>query len=161
MGRDDLIEDERTQTGPLRSTNWELVDNVLNAWLSKLTRDEAVDTLNSAGVPAAPVFTSEDIIADPHISARGMIMTIDDPDVGPSQFVRSSPHLSSNPTLPTDPAPDLGQHTRQVLEGVLGYDGRDIDRLVAENVIQTAAENDPLRTTRRSNVGGQSKVRQV
>lgn len=150
MGRDDLVEDERTRTGPLRSENGDFVDAVLNAWLSTMTRNEAVDTLNAAGVPTAPVFTSEDIFADPHIAARGMIMTIADPDLGPFQFARSSPHLSSNPVLPAEPAPNLGQHTRQVLQDVLGYDGPDIDRLVAENVIQTAADDQPPRKTRKT-----------
>jgi formyl-CoA transferase len=97
-----------------------------------------VDILNAAGVPTAPVFTVEDVLADPHVAARRMIMTIDDPEVGAYQFVRSSPILSSNPALPADPAPNLGQHTRQVLEDLLGYAPREVERLIAENVVQAS-----------------------
>ena len=103
-----------------------------------MTRSEAVDRLNAAGVPSGPVNTAEDIFSDPHVEARGMLMSIDDPEVGAFRFARSPLHLSSAPRPPADPAPNLGQHTRSVLQDLLDYGPGEVDRLVAEKVVQTA-----------------------
>ena len=52
-------------------------------------------------------------------------------------FARTTPHLSAAPELPANPAPNLGQHTREILQDLLGYDPKDVDRLAAEGVVQT------------------------
>ena len=49
----------------------------------------------------------------------------------------SAPHLSSNAELPKNPAPNLGQHTRSILENMLGMNAQDVDGLAADGVIQT------------------------
>ena len=104
-----------------------------------MTREVAVDTLNAIGVPCGPVYTAEDVFNDPQVKARGMIMPIEDPEFGSFGFARSTPHLSSAPELPANPAPNLGQHTREILENLLGYTSEDVDRLAAEGVVQTDA----------------------
>jgi formyl-CoA transferase len=81
------------------------------------------------------VQTAEDIFADPQVAARGMLMTIHDPEVGDYQFARSPLHLSAAPELPKSPAPSLGQHTRYVLQDILGYSGDQVAGLAKEGVI--------------------------
>ncbi len=103
-----------------------------------MTRDAAVETLNAAGVPCGPVNTAPDIFADPHVAARGMLMDVTDPEVGTVAFTRTPPHLSAAPELPAEPAPSLGQHTRPILEDLLGYAPKEVDALVAEGVVETA-----------------------
>ena len=138
IGQPELATDDRTSSGPARSANRDFVDEAIGAWLSSRTRDGAVETLNDSGVPAGPVNTSEDIFADPHVAARGSIMEIEDREVGGQRFARTPPMLSSNPDLPAEPAPALGEHTREVLEELLEYSPRDVDELVAEGVIELA-----------------------
>ena len=60
---------------------------------------------------------------------------IDDPEVGPHTFARTVPHLSAAPEIPTEAAPALGAHTREVLEGVLGYSQAEVEGLAAEGVV--------------------------
>jgi crotonobetainyl-CoA:carnitine CoA-transferase CaiB-like acyl-CoA transferase len=67
-----------------------------------------------------------------------MLAEIDDPEVGPYTFARSVPHLSEAPEIPLNAAPALGAHTREVLEGLLGYDSGEVDRLAEEGVVQLA-----------------------
>ena len=136
VGRPDLVDDERTNSGTTRSENAELVDSVVGTWLATRTRDEAVETLNAAGVPVGPVYNADDVARDPHIMARGMIMPIADPDVGTYGFARTVPHLSGNAQLAAEPPPHLGQHTREILEGLLDYSSADVDTLAAEGVVQ-------------------------
>ena len=131
MDRKDLIEDERSKNAPARSENAAFLRPIIEGWLAGLTRAEAVDTLNAAGVPTGPVNTAEDIFADPHIEARGMLM-----EVGSFKFARTVPHLSENPQPPAEPAPGLGEHTRWVLEDLLGYTPGEVDGLVEEKVVE-------------------------
>ena len=137
MGREDLIEDGRSNTGTARAANSAFLEPIIEGWLASLSRRQAVDTLNGIGVPTGPVNTAEDVFADPHVKARGMLMEIDDPEVGVFRFARTPPHMSAAPTPPAEPAPNLGQHTREILEGLLGYAPAEVDDLAAEGVVQT------------------------
>ncbi len=137
MGRDDLIDDDRAATGTARSANVDILQPIIEGWLGTLTREEAVETLNAKGVPCGPIYTAEEVFDDPQVKARGMIMPIEDPEFGTFGFARSVPHLSSTPELPANAAPNLGQHTREILHNLLGYDSTDVDRLAADGIVQT------------------------
>jgi len=139
MGREDLIDDARSNSGTARAENQNFLQPIIEGWLETLTREEATDRLNSTGVPTGPVQTAEDIFADPQVAARGMLMTIHDPEVGDYQFARSPLHLSAAPELPKSPAPSLGQHTRYVLQDILGYSGDQVAGLAKEGVIGLSA----------------------
>jgi len=65
-------------------------------------------------------------------------MAVDDPEVGEYRFARTPPHLSAATELPAKPAPRLGEHTRAVLEDMLGYTSAEVDGLAAEGVVQVA-----------------------
>ncbi len=136
MQRPDLIDDPRTNSGTARSQNRQYVDEVIEQWFAGLTRNEAVEQLNDAGVPTGPVHTAEDVFACPQVKARGMLLQVHDPDIGDYRFARTPPHLSATPELPAEPAPKLGQHTRTMLENLLGYAGHEVDRLVREGIVQ-------------------------
>lgn len=137
MGRDDMITDERCASGTERAANADYIQPIIEGWLAGLTRDAAVDTLNAAGVPTGPVNRAEDVFADPQVQARGMLMPIDDPEVGQFAFARTPLHLSESPELPKQAAPALGQHTAEVLQG-LGYDDQKIARLAEGEVVGLA-----------------------
>ncbi len=141
MGQPELIDDPRTNSGTARSKNRAFVDEIIARWFVGLTRHEAVEQLNNAGVPTGPVHTAEDVFACPQVRARGMLMRIHDPDVGDFQFARTPPHLSSAPELPTEPAPDLGAHTHTILQDLLGYTSEQVDELVAGGVVSVNQSN--------------------
>jgi len=136
MGRVDLIEDERSKGGTERADHAEFLQPIIEDWLAGLTRDEAGDTLNETGVPTGPVYTAEDIFEDPQVKARGMLMPVNDPEVGEYAFTRSPIHLSDAPELPKNAAPKLGQDTDWVLRDVLGYDDGKIAGLVDSEIVE-------------------------
>ncbi len=137
MERSDLIDDERSATSPARAQNHGFLDLIISEFMATMTRDEAVGKFNAHGVPVAPVYTAEDVFADPHIEARGMLMPIDDPEVGTYRFARTAPMLEENAELPRNPAPALGQHTREILEGLLDYSSSEVDALRDHGVVET------------------------
>ncbi len=135
VGRPDLVEDPRSATGTARAENAAILQPILEGWMADKTRDEVVDALNEAGMPTGPVYTARDVFADEHFRVRGMLAEIDDPEVGPHTFARSVPHLSSSPEIPKEAAPALGSHTREVLEGMLGYGSAEVDALAEGGVV--------------------------
>ena len=136
IGREDLKEDHRCKSGTERAANATFIQPIIENWLATLTRDDAVDTLNEIGVPTGPVYTAEDVLADPQVKARGMLMPIDDPDIGEYAFTRSPIHLSDAPELPRNAAPNLGGDTEWVLRDILGYNKTRINALVDSETVE-------------------------
>jgi formyl-CoA transferase len=135
IGREDLKDDPRTADGTARAANADFVRPIIEEWLADKTRAQAVSLLEERGVPSGPVYTAEDVFNDPHIAARHMLVTVDDPVAGPRKYARSPVHLSAAPEIPTDSAPGLGEHTRPILSDLLGYSEGDIERLASEGVV--------------------------
>lgn len=135
MGRSDLMDDPRTNSGPARAENRVFLDPIVEEFFAAITREEAVRRLVDAGVPAGPIQTAEDVFACPQLEARGTLMSIEYPDLGSFRFARTPLHMSDAPDVPRRPAPELGQHTHEVLAGVLGYDPPRIAELAAAGVI--------------------------
>jgi crotonobetainyl-CoA:carnitine CoA-transferase CaiB-like acyl-CoA transferase len=92
-------------------------------------------------VPSGPVNTAEDIINDPHIAARNMLVTVDDPVAGSRKYARSPLHLSSTPDIPTESAPQLGENTVEILKDILRYEESEIELLKEQGVIETQSPN--------------------
>ena len=138
IGHPELKDDERAKDGAARCQNIHFLQPKLVSWFKSQTRDAAVDALNNAGVPCGPVYDTEDIFNDPQVQARGVLVDIEDPDVGTLKFARTGPYLGAAPEIATNPAPDLGQHTRAILENILGYNSRDVDGLAKSGVVQLA-----------------------
>ena len=135
VGRPDLIEDSRSATGTARAENADFLKPIVEEWMADKSREEVVNTLNDAGMPTGPVYSASDVFSDPHFRTRQMLMEVEDPEVGPVTVARSVPHLSSALEIPVAPAPGLGEHTRPILEELLGYPPDEVERLAAEGVI--------------------------
>jgi formyl-CoA transferase len=135
IGREDLRDDPRTVDGTARAANAAFIQPLIEGWLTDKTRAQAVALLEKHGVPSGPVYTAEDVFTDPHIAARHMLVTVDDPVAGPRKYVRSPIHLSAAPEILTNPAPKLGGHSLSILRDLLGYDEGETERLVDEGVV--------------------------
>ena len=135
IGRPDLVNDPRSADGTARAANADVLKPILEAWMADKTRAEVVDALNAAGMPTGPVYTAKDVFADEHFRVRGMLAEVQDPEVGPHIFARTVPHLSSSPQIPLEASPALGAHTREILEGLLGYAPQEVEELVAKGVV--------------------------
>jgi len=136
VGRPDLVDDPRSADGTSRAANADLLRPIIEGWMADKTRAQVVDALNEAGVPTGPIYTARDVFEDDHFRRRKMLVELDDPEVGPHTFARTTPHLSAAPEILTHPAPNLGQHTRPVLQELLGYSSVEVDALVEAGVVE-------------------------
>lgn len=118
IGREDLATDPTLSNNVGRAANAERIDAAISAYTEQHTLDFVLDAMNKAGVPAGKSYDAADIAQDPHYQARDMILDATLPDGSVVQVPGIVPKLSQTPGQITRPAPELGQHTAEVLEGL-------------------------------------------
>lgn len=121
IGRQDLADDPRFAHNDGRSQHAALIDGAIADWTRQHQRDYVLDVLESAHVPVGYPYTAKDIVADPHYLAREMIETIGLADGASLKVPGVLPKLSRTPGRIAGGGPELGQHTRDVLDE-LGID---------------------------------------
>lgn len=114
MGREDLIDDERTRTNRERVANAALVRQVVCDWTSARTTADIVQALGGQ-VPVGPVHRAPDLFADPHLRARQMLVAVEHPgSPRPGVFPAPPIRYSATPTSVFRRAPKLGEHNDEI-----------------------------------------------
>ena len=136
MNKDEWLEREEYASGDGRIRERSVLDREIQDWVGQLTGAEALRVLVDAGVPATMVSSIADLMADPHVVARGDFTTISDEVIGDVVVAAPKPLLSRTPGAIRSTAPSMGQHTDDVLQDVLGMSEADLGRLAASGVIE-------------------------
>lgn len=134
MGRPELSTDTRFRKLADRAARGEEINAMVADWTSSLTAEEVEAACIEHDVPVATAYTAADIFSDAHIAARGDLVTVDDPVIGPVRQQAPFPRLVGEPVLAPAGAPRLGEHTRPVLAESLGLGEDELDRLAAEGI---------------------------
>lgn len=135
MGRPDLTNDTRFNSRAKRVENVDAVDEIVGQWLAPKAVKEAVSELRSAGVPVGPVYTIPQVVADPHVQARGMIRYAQHPLIGRLPVPGSALKLSDSKPEEPLPPPLLGQHNQEIFGQLLNLSEQDISQLQQEGAI--------------------------
>ncbi len=120
IGRLDIIDDERFQTGWLRTQNYDVLEPILTEAMKAKTTQEWLEELEQVEIPCGPVNTIDQVAADPQVAARGMIKTVHHPKAGSFKVTNTPINLSRTPSQLERASPDLGEHTVEVLSELLG-----------------------------------------
>jgi formyl-CoA transferase len=138
VGRPDLAGDPRLADNAGRVAHQDELDAVIGDWVASRTQAAAIDELSAAGVPSGPIYSVEEIVADPHFAERGMLerheVRIADDDLRTARFPGVIPKLERSPGAVWRLGPELGQDTADVLASI-GVGPDDQLRLRAEGVI--------------------------
>jgi crotonobetainyl-CoA:carnitine CoA-transferase CaiB-like acyl-CoA transferase len=133
-GRPELASDPRFATNAARVENRAALVPILSALLGARSSRDWIAALETAGVPCGPINDLAQVFEDPQIRARGMRVEVPHPLAGKVPVVGSPIHLSETPVQHGSP-PLLGEHTREVLGGVLGMGEEEIEALRRDGVI--------------------------
>ena len=131
----ELIDDERFHTNALRTENHESLFPILVEIMCRRTTNEWIEALEGIGVPCGPVNTVDKVANDPQVLAREMIAEVEHEVTGTVQIPGIPIKLSETPGQIDAPAPNLGEHTSEVLTSLLGLEAAEVNQLKQDEVV--------------------------
>ncbi len=134
VGRPELAEDPRFASRESRLIHSILMRQEFGKALAEMSTKDAIEALQSADVPCAPVLSRDEVIVDPQVEHTGIIVEMEHPTAGRTLTTRPPATFSKTPTSIRLPAPGRGEHDDEVLSE-LGYEQARIDELRADGVI--------------------------
>ncbi len=135
IGRDDLARDARFATNPARVRNRAELIPPLEKIFAALGTAEWLARLQNAGIPCGPINTVDQVLNDAQVLHREMVVEMQHPTAEKIKLVGTPLKFSRTPARIVLPPPLLGEHTAEILRGLLGLSAEEIARLREEGVI--------------------------
>ena len=133
-GRAEWTEDARFRDARLRISNGAALDAAVEDWTRGHSADHVTSILQSAGLAAGPVLRTDQLIDDPQLNALGLVVATDHPIAGRHRQL-GLPWRMDSVGVEYRRAPLLGEHTREVLTGLIGVSATEYARLEADGVL--------------------------
>ena len=134
VGRPEWVRDPRLETFAARLEHMSDVTDLMDALFAERTLAEWGQVLDGADLTWAPAATVSEVAADPHAAAAGTFPVVSHPVAGDFRTVAVPMRLPGQDIGPRGPAPDLGQHTREVLSE-LGLSQVELDALITDGTV--------------------------
>jgi len=135
IGRPELEKHADYESNALRIQNREALETRLDEIFLQRPAQEWVERLYAAGVPCSLVRNFREVAEHPQAAIREMFPMMEHATAGRHRVTGTPVKLSETPGTPTSPAPQLGEHTRSVLMGLLGIGDAEMDDLAARGVV--------------------------
>ena len=135
VNQPELVDDERFCTNALRTEHHDELFPILTEIMRQRSTDQWVTALEEIGVPCGPVNTVDKVATDPQVLAREMIVEVEHEVTGTVGIPGIPIKLSETPGRVDAPAPNLGEHTEEILTGLLGLGSDEVDRLKQQGVV--------------------------
>jgi benzylsuccinate CoA-transferase BbsF subunit len=135
MGHPAWAGDPDLMTSSGRISHQDMIDARISSWTAEHTDRDVMMLLQAQGVPAGMMMYMSDQPHDPHLRSRGYILEIEQPGVGSILLEGPAFHASRLSEPITDPAPFLGEHTREICASLLGYSDREVDLLIEKGLL--------------------------
>jgi formyl-CoA transferase len=135
MGRPELAEDERFSSHIGRGAHQAELDALIGRWAAQVEAEPLLKLLHESGVPAGETYRAPEMLNDRHFAAREAIITVDHPDLGEFPMQNVVPKLSETPGQVRWVGPRLGEHTDEVMHGLLGLSHEELASMRTDGVI--------------------------
>jgi formyl-CoA transferase len=120
IGREDMIADPRFESNSARLKNVEEVDRVVGEFIRRRNLADNLEFFDREEITVGPVYDASDLAIDPYISEREALAEYQDPEVGFIPMHAVTARMSATPGVMRRPAPAVGEHTREVIEPLIG-----------------------------------------
>jgi formyl-CoA transferase len=134
IGHPEVPEDPRFKDRKEREKYIEELTGIIEDWTSKRAKHEVMKVMGEAGVPCGAVLDSVELLNDPHLKERGMVVTVDHPVRGKFTMPGCPVKLEDSPAE-VESAPLLGQHNAEIYGKMLGLKDSDLEQLKQQGVI--------------------------
>lgn len=135
MDRPELAADARYATHSARGAVQQELDDLIADWTRTIDAEPLLARMEDFGVPAGRIYRAPEMMVDPHFQARQNIIKVAHPIFGKLAMQNVAPRLSDTPGGVVHAGPDLGQHTVDVLGGILGLDESQLAALKSAGII--------------------------
>jgi crotonobetainyl-CoA:carnitine CoA-transferase CaiB-like acyl-CoA transferase len=135
MGQPELAQDPRFASLAERASRGDEINELVARWTVSLPAEEITTRCVEHDVPIGTAYSAADIFADPHMAARGDLVAVDDPVIGPVRQQAPFPRLAHRPTPVPRGAPRLGAHNREVWCDLVGLTEEALEDLIARGVL--------------------------
>jgi formyl-CoA transferase len=135
IGLPEVARDPRYATNAQRVQHREEIVRLLEARLVTKTRREWEALLTPVGIPCGPINRMDEVFADPQVQHLEMVLEGEHPTAGTIRMVRNPVSFSLTPVDLRQVPPRLGEHTEEVLHGLLGYSAAEVEALRAAGVV--------------------------
>jgi crotonobetainyl-CoA:carnitine CoA-transferase CaiB-like acyl-CoA transferase len=136
MDREELLQDSRFATAAARKQYRSELYELIKTWMLGKTRQELWNGLRAIDYFGAPVLSMGEVIEDEHIKERKAFIDRDHPTAGPTKLLAPWIHMSKTPASIRTDSPALGQHTDEVLGGVLGLSATELGDLRTQGIVK-------------------------
>jgi crotonobetainyl-CoA:carnitine CoA-transferase CaiB-like acyl-CoA transferase len=134
VGRPDMIDDPRFRNNSQRVRHAEACEAPIRDFIACRSLADNLEIFEQAEVTAAPVYDIDQFVADPHVRAREIVVELPDAEMGNIPMHTIVPRLSGTPGEFRRPAPQLGEHTGEIL-GSLGIGAAELAALRARGAL--------------------------
>lgn len=111
------------------------IEALVAAWVQPQRREAVMQICAQAGVPCGATLSTSDVLEDPHLQARGVVVQVDHPEYGPIRLPGSPMRVSHGGEITYQPAPLLGQHNAALYAEFFGFDAARLEALRETGVI--------------------------
>lgn len=130
IGMEAYTNDPRFADNKARVANFGELAPIMNERLKEKDTEEWLAALEAVKVPCGPILNMEQVVSDPHLAAREMLVNLAHPVVGNLLVANTPIKFSKTPASIEHAAPELGEHNKEVYGELLGLSGEEIDELV-------------------------------
>ena len=134
LGAAELLDNPDYADGALRLTNRDALNAAIEAYTMRRGSDDLVESMNAAGVPCGPIYSIDEVFADPQVRHLGMSKPVQQKTLGTLDVVGNAVIMGGAPEMTYRATPERGQHTSEVL-AEFGYSDSEIDDLARRGVI--------------------------
>ncbi|MBM3528627.1 MAG: CoA transferase [Alphaproteobacteria bacterium] len=134
LGADAMIKKPEYASAKLRSENRRALNAEIGTYTEKKSSAEWIDIMNKAGVPCGPIYSIDQVFADPQVKHLGIAQSVKKRDKSTLTVVGQPIKMSRSKSAIAAVPPGLGQHTNEVLKE-FGFSARDIAALRKANAI--------------------------